>query len=243
MAKGSRSARIALVAGVAAALLSLLGPAAAYLRLAPPLTGFLLLAVGLVIGSLLTLLVAAIAIFRSRGGAPTDRKRARIALALGALLLVLLVVLVLPGRGVPPIHDLTTNPEDPPRFVELSADRPYPDGGAQVPQLQREAYPDLAPLRLAVSPEAAIEAAAETATDLGWTVVAQRHDDSVRELEAWTESRLFRFVDDVVVRIRATESGSIVDVRSMSRVGQSDLGANARRIRTFCAGLEERLSQ
>jgi uncharacterized protein (DUF1499 family) len=104
-----------------------------------------------------------------------------------------------------------------------------------VPQVQA-AYPDLAPIRVPVDPARALALAEETARGLGWEVV--RSDPAAGTLLARQTTRIFRFVDDVVVRVRPAEGfGSIVDVRSKSRDGRGDLGANAARIRAFAEKL------
>jgi uncharacterized protein (DUF1499 family) len=101
---------------------------------------------------------------------------------------------------------------------------------------QRAAYPDLATIRLAAPPAEAFAQAQRAAESLGWDVVAA--DPARGVLEAQQVSRLFRFVDDVVVRVRPADGGSLVDVRSKSRDGQGDLGVNAARIRAFAAALD-----
>ena len=100
-----------------------------------------------------------------------------------------------------------------------------------VPQLQRQHYPDIQPLRLALAPAAALQAAQRTAQRLGWQIDALVPADG--RLEATDTSAFFGFKDDVVVRVRASDAGSRIDVRSKSRVGLSDVGANARRVRAF----------
>jgi uncharacterized protein (DUF1499 family) len=97
--------------------------------------------------------------------------------------------------------------------------------------MQREAYPDLQTIGLDLPPAEALARSRQVAEELGWEVVEV--DEAEGRLEATFTSRLFRFVDDIVVRIRPSPGGSMVDLRSTSRVGESDLGANAARIRTF----------
>jgi uncharacterized protein (DUF1499 family) len=145
------------------------------------------------------------------------------------------------GAGrVPPIHDITTDPDDPPRFVAVlplrrdapnSADYAGPALAAQ----QRAGYPELAPARFAAPPAVVLERATEVALGLGWEIVATAPAEG--RLEATDRTRWFGFRDDVVVRVRPDGSGSRVDVRSVSRVGRSDLGTNARRIQAFLAAL------
>jgi uncharacterized protein (DUF1499 family) len=149
------------------------------------------------------------------------------------------------ARSVPPIHDVTTDPDDPPAFeamLALRADAPNPAsyGGPDVAAQQREAYPDLAAVDYPIAPEAAFEAALAVAQDMGWDVVAA--DQAAGRIEASDRTFWFGFVDDVVIRVRPTDAGSRVDVRSVSRVGVSDVGKNAARIRAYRAELDDRIS-
>lgn len=145
------------------------------------------------------------------------------------------------GR-VPPIHDITTDTERPPAFVALrdrrpGARNPVEYGGPEVAAQQRAGYPDLAPLTLPVPPPAALARAERVARDFGWAVAAV--DAASGRLEATDRTRWFGFYDDVVVRVTPAPGGSRVDVRSLSRVGGSDVGTNAARIRRFLAALAE----
>jgi uncharacterized protein (DUF1499 family) len=151
---------------------------------------------------------------------------------------------LLSGRGLPSIHDITTDPQDPPRFVAVLARRtgrvsPPEYDGPDVADQQRRAYPEVVPVYLEVAAERAIDEASTVAGELGWDVVAVDRTRGV--LEAIDTTFWFRFKDDIVVRVRAVgPSRSRVDVRSKSRVGRGDLGANARRIRAFTAALRAR---
>ena len=144
------------------------------------------------------------------------------------------------ARAVPPIHDITTDMEHPPEFVALHDRRPgalnpVEYGGPEVAAQQRAGYPELAPATLSMPPAAAVGRAVSTARDLGWEVVAV--DTAAGRVEATDRTRWFGFYDDVVIRVTPAAGGSRVDVRSLSRVGGSDVGTNARRIRTFLARL------
>jgi uncharacterized protein (DUF1499 family) len=142
---------------------------------------------------------------------------------------------------VPAIHDITTDTQDPPGFVAvlpLRADAPNPAayGGPEIAAQQARAYPDVRPLALpATSPGAAFTRAAAAAREAGWAMVAV--DSAAGRIEATATTGWFGFKDDVVVRVRAEGAGSRVDVRSVSRVGRSDVGTNARRIRAFLGRL------
>jgi uncharacterized protein (DUF1499 family) len=141
------------------------------------------------------------------------------------------------AEQVPPIHDITTDVHSPPEFVAvlpLRANAPNPAtyGGEEVAQAQEKAYPDIRPLELASVPPAAAFARALAAVRAeGWDLVAA--DSSAGRIEATATTGWFGFKDDVVVRIEPQGPGSKVDVRSVSRVGGSDVGTNARRIREY----------
>lgn len=143
------------------------------------------------------------------------------------------------GR-VPPIHDISTDLDDPPRFVAaLALRRGAPNaaehGGASLAAQQRAGYPDLGPARFAAAPERVFARATDVARGLGWEIVAAVPAEG--RLEATDRTRWFGFRDDIIVRVRPDGSGSRVDVRSVSRVGRSDLGTNARRILRFLEAL------
>jgi uncharacterized protein (DUF1499 family) len=143
------------------------------------------------------------------------------------------------ATSVPAIHDLTTDAADPPRFVAVLALRQPGDNSldytARVAAEQKKGYPDLARMMLAVSPAAAFERALAAARAMGWEIVASVPAEG--RIEATDTTTLFGFKDDVVIRVAPSGSGSRVDVRSASRVGQSDIGVNAKRIRAYLAKL------
>ena len=147
------------------------------------------------------------------------------------------------AKSVPPIHDITTDPEHPPEFVSLRALRERTSNGAQyggetVAAAQRRAYPDVRPLLLSIPPDRAFSLVEATAKNQGWQIVAAVPAEG--RLEATDTTRWFRFKDDIVVRVAPALDGSRIDVRSVSRIGRSDLGTNARRIRAFLAALSPR---
>lgn len=149
------------------------------------------------------------------------------------------------ARSVPPIHDISTDTANPPEFVAIAplrADAPNPVEypGEDVAQQQREAYPDLTSFTTDVYPAILFEHAVATARNLGWEVVAAEPDAG--RIEATDTTFWFGFKDDVVIRIQSSNGGSLVDVRSKSRVGMSDVGANAARIRGFLDALEDRVN-
>jgi uncharacterized protein (DUF1499 family) len=142
---------------------------------------------------------------------------------------------------LPPIHDISTDTANPPDFVAvlpLRRDAPNPvaylsDTAAQ----QKRGYPDLAPQRLNLAPAQAFERAERTARAMGWQIVAA--EPQALRIEATDTTLFFGFKDDIVIRVRPDAQGSIVDVRSLSRIGASDVGANAKRVRRFQKKLAE----
>ena len=144
------------------------------------------------------------------------------------------------ARAAPPINDITTDTENPPAFVAiipLRAGAPVPATypGEATATAQHRAYPDIRPLELAVPPATAYARALVAAKAMGWQIAAT--DEGAGHIEATATTPWFGFRDDVVVRVTATAAGSRIDVRSVSRVGKSDLGVNATRVRTYAAML------
>jgi uncharacterized protein (DUF1499 family) len=154
-----------------------------------------------------------------------------------------------PGEGVnyPPIHDISTNRINPPEFVAIAplrADAPntlvYGASNNMTPEQlieqTDEAYPNLVTQLYSESVNEVFEKALAAVDDLGWELVAQ--DASAGRIEATDTTFWFRFKDDVVLKIDQQGSETAVDVRSVSRVGTGDVGANAIRMRKLFALLE-----
>lgn len=136
------------------------------------------------------------------------------------------------ARAFPPINDITTDTENPPRY--MTQPRPYP--GADFARQQRAAYPDLLPVLIPVPPAAAFKKAVAAAEAMGWEVVGV--DASAGTIEAVDTTKFFGFKDDIAIRVTATADGSKIDIRSKSRVGRGDVGTNAQRIRAYSERLK-----
>lgn len=149
------------------------------------------------------------------------------------------LILVGQAKKVPPIHDITTDLEDPPAFAALAEARGKSPNGVgykrEFAAQQRNAYRDIGPKVLNEPPPEAMQKAIDAARAMGWEVVAT--DTAAGRIEATATTAWFGFKDDVVIRVRPNGPGSRVDVRSASRVGRSDLGANAERIRKYLSRL------
>jgi uncharacterized protein (DUF1499 family) len=174
---------------------------------------------------------------------PRWRSRPWIALlALGLALVAALppILLLERAKSVPVIHDITTDTFDPPLFVALLEERKKAPngaayGGPTIAAQQQRGYPDIKSLVLKASPQDVMQRAIDAARKLDWEIVSS--DAPTGRIEATATTSWFGFKDDVVVRVRPESGGSRVDVRSVSRVGDSDLGANAKRIREFLSRL------
>jgi len=190
--------------------------------------------------------VSLLGLILSRGRPPKMLAAALVGIAVGA------VVVYIPWSwkqtldAHPYIHDITTDTRNPPAFVAAKAlrkegDHPVEYDGPEVAAQQREAYPDLMTLIVA-SDKNKVFAAAEQAVRAMKLEVVEANAGEGR-IEATHTSLFYGFKDDVVVRVVADGIGSRVDVRSKSRVGRSDLGQNAKRIRTFMQKLQANLNQ
>jgi uncharacterized protein (DUF1499 family) len=227
MERPSRVAAAARIAGLLGIVLFALGPLSVQLGTASAFVGFRIFGIGLLSG-LVALVLGAVGLVKTRAatGRP-GRASALTGLLLGAVPVACVVVAAAPARDLPAINDITTDTADPPAFANPA--RTYP--GEEFAQKQRAAYPDLAPIRFPSPPEAAFASSLSAARGLGWEIV--REDAGAGLIEATDTTEVFRFVDDVVIRVRPAGDGSTVDVRSKSRDGRGDLGANAARIRAF----------
>jgi uncharacterized protein (DUF1499 family) len=194
-------------------------------------------------GGLLAAAVSIVGLILSR----RQLSRARLILSISGLVIGLLVLGVLwswwhTAQNVPAIHDITTDTENPPAFVSIlplrkDAANPAEYGGPEIAAKQKTAYPDLASAMLPLPPPQAFEQALRTARDMGWTIVDSNPGEG--RIEATDMTFWFGFKDDIVIRIVPADQGSRIDVRSVSRVGRSDVGTNAKRIRKFLKKLKE----
>ena len=209
------------------------GPLLAHLGILPALGGFALFGLGGLLGISATV-VGVIGAVRGRG--------VGVGLVCGALVALVFLAVASRGGKVPRINDITTDTTNPPQFVAAGSlpanhgrDMAYP--GPSFAEQQRAGYPDLAPLTVAGSPDDVykrVEAAAHQMPT--WQVT--RSDPTAHALEGVDTTALFQFHDDFVIEVRPQNSGSVVQMRSKSRDGQGDIGANALRIKAFFAKLQ-----
>ena len=197
-------------------------------------------------------LVALVALVMARRARRPKLVLANVVALLAALgFLAYLGAKVRTARSVPPIHDISTNLDDMPGFTKLKVradnlegvpDMDKPELKAMDPEarwkaMHRTAYGDVRTIRVALSVEESIRRAEALARERGWEIALS--DPAGGRLEATETSLFFRFKDDFAVRARpAPGGGSLIDVRSISRVGQSDVGVNAARVRDFLRDLQ-----
>ena len=242
---GTLAARLAAALAIVAWLGIPLAIAGRLAGLWSPL-GALEIGFGILIVAALLALVSALAGLwfgrRAQGDRPAFR-RSMIA-GIGALL-----ILLFPGywinkaRSVPPIHDISTDTADPPRFSAVLADRAAENAvpatyDPKVAALQKAAYPDIVPLLVAKPQGETFVKALAAAKAMGWRIDAAEAETG--RIEATDITRWIGFRDDISVRVSPADGGrSRVDVRSLSRQGRSDIGANAARIRAYLRRLRQ----
>lgn len=224
-----------------AVVVAFLGLTLARYDVIPKLSGFTALLAGGLIAALA--LVSGLAALLIRRGQPlAARGRLLAALALSLAFVGFLASRPLAAGDVPAIHDITTDLADPPQFEALTLGEDNLRGVGTVEnwrQLHAAAYADLRAVEIA-RPVATVTAdAVRLAQDMGWEIA--KSDPARGHVEATASVSYIRFRDDVVLRITPSADGtaSKVDMRSVSRVGISDLGVNAKRIRAFLKALSE----
>lgn len=224
-----------------AVLMAAAGVALARFNMVAKLTGFYVFLGGGAIAAIAAVL--GLAVLWPRKAMPIQR-RGWMLFAVGISLVYtgLLVTRVIAAAGTPFIHDVTTDLASPPQFTVLPL---RPDNLAGVGTVQNwkrvhaKAYGEVLPVTVALSVPEATSAALRLARQAGWTIVSS--DVRRGQIEATASVSCFRFYDDVIIRITpgADTGQSIVDMRSVSRVGVWDMGVNARRIREFLRGLAQ----
>jgi len=233
----SRLGRISTWLGRLAVLTALLGPALAHFEIVAPVVGFGTFAVGL----LFAVLCLALGLLALALGPAASRPATGGGIIPGVIVILAVFVAAGAGQNAPRINDITTDTANPPAFVTAQTlpdnagrDMSYP--GAEFAAQQQAGYPDLDAKPLAVPPDEAFKQVAAAARTIdGWSIT--REDAAARAVEGYDTSRLFRFKDDFVIEVRPLNGQSLVQMRSKSRDGRGDMGANATRIRAFFARL------
>lgn len=237
-------------AGIGLALFALIAPLGVWTGFWDFRLGFTILRVAqpLVLWIIVFCVISALAVFMVGRSRNLHGQGKMLGITLSSALLAMIAWYIpnsyLPGDGVsiPAIHDITTDLDNPPEFVAVmplrgadSNTTDYGNWGEMTPErqasLQREAYPDIVTQTFDDPANVVFDRALAAARDQGWEIVAAEPAEG--RIEATATTFWFRFKDDVVIRIRETEGTTYLDARSTSRVGVSDVGKNAARLRAF----------
>ncbi len=205
-------------------------------------TGFLLLAAATVLAAIGLVTGIAGIIAAHRRNLRDDRQAVYLGTIVSLLILGLMGQQFYAASSVPPIHNISTDVADPPQFDAVVALRgenanPLEYNADEIAAAQLEAYPWVETLESDLAPDAALSRAVDVLEGMGLEIVDI--DAQAGRVEATDTTRWFGFKDDVVVRVRPGPEGSVVDMRSVSRVGVSDLGKNAQRIGEFLEAFRE----
>lgn len=217
--------------GIAVLIVALLG---ARMGLSPMIAmlGITLAVLCFVIGAI----AAITGLIRSGGGAGGRSVPLTWVSALLGVAALVNTGMTMSGAGGAPIHDISTDLDNPPAFVAVAdlrteGENPAEYTGGDTADLQRAAYPDLATIVLLEPQSFVYQQALGLVKDMDWEIVAENSETGV--IEATATTPFVGFKDDVVIRIRTENAETLVDIRSKSRIGRGDMGVNADRVRAF----------
>lgn len=242
MAQGkwtTRSSRWSRTLAIAGLVIAAVGLVLARYDVIPKLSGFS----AMLAGGALAIVAAALGIIGlvlNLRRPTSSRKAAIVGLVLSLPFALFLLTRPMSANGAPPIHDITTDLANPPAFAQIAL-RPDNLTGVDTVEnwraIHAKAYSDLKPIKIPRPAAVTFAAAKALVTERGWKIAAA--DPAKGTIEATATVSFIRFNDDVAIRVMPIDGGttSLVDMRSVSRVGVGDLGVNAKRIRSFLADL------
>jgi uncharacterized protein (DUF1499 family) len=208
------------------------------------------LAIVSAVGLLIAVIIAVVSLVRIWFGGQSGATQDFAALALGLVGLALPAFFLWKVVTLPPLTDVQTSPADPLPFTVLSPLRPadanpLTNPTAEEAAMQAAAYPDLGPMFLERSAPEGFAIVSEAISRLGWNVVVNEApgESGVGHIEATVKTMIMGFTDDVVVRVKGDDTYTLIDVRSASRYGMHDFGANADRIRKLYAEVNTTLEK
>ena len=233
---------ITLFAGVLALLLLLASGPLYQAQILGLMNAFLAMRVALIVGAVAIVLALIQVVFMRK---TISWPVTGIAVLCAAVAIFMPLSMMNKVKSVPPIHDVTTDLVNPPKFVAIlalraDASNPAAYQGEDIASQQRTAYPELQTQTYQQTTEQVFDAALTTVKDMGLKVVTS--DKTLGLIEAYDTTTWFGFVDDVVIRIQSTEQMTMLDARSKSRVGMSDLGKNAERLNALIAGVAQNIN-
>jgi uncharacterized protein (DUF1499 family) len=233
---------LTLIAGVLALLLLLLSGPLYQAEILGLMNAFFAMRIALIVGAVAIVLALVQVIFMRKN---ISWPMTGIAVLCASVAILMPLSMMNKAKSVPPIHDITTDLVNPPKFVAilaLRADAPNPAAyqGEEIASQQREAYPELQTQKYQQTAEQVFDSALAAVKDMGLEVVSS--DKTTGLIEAYDTTTWFGFVDDVVIRIQSAEQMTMLDARSKSRVGMSDIGKNAQRLNALIAGIAKNLN-
>jgi len=233
---------LTLIAGILALLLLLVSGPLYQAEILGLMNAFLAMRIALIVGAVAIILALIQVIFMRK---TISWPVTGVAVLCAAVAIFMPLSMMNKAKSVPPIHDITTDLVNPPKFVAilvLRADAPNPAKyqGEEVASQQREAYPELETQKYLQTTEQVFDAALAAVQNMGLDVVSS--DKTLGLIEAYDTTTFFGFVDDVVIRIQSDGQMTMLDARSKSRVGISDIGKNAERLNALIAGVAKNLN-
>jgi uncharacterized protein (DUF1499 family) len=233
---------LTLIAGILALLLLLVSGPLYQAEILGLMNAFLAMRIALIVGAVAIILALIQVIFMRK---TISWPVTGIAVLCAAVAIFMPLSMMNKAKSVPPIHDITTDLVNPPKFVAilpLRADAPNPAEyqGEEVASQQREAYPELQTQKYQQTAEQVFDAALAAVRSMGLEVVSS--DKTLGLIEAYDTTTFFGFVDDVVIRIQSDGQMTMLDARSKSRVGMSDIGKNAERLNALIADVAKNIN-
>lgn len=203
-----------------------------------------------VVGMAIAVIIAVVSLVRIWFGGQTGAAHDFAAIAIALIGLALPGYFLVKAVELPQLTDVQTSPADPLHLTILAEERPPDanpvlDPGPEQVKLQAEAYPDIGPMFLERSAAEVFTLVTEAISRLGWNVVLNETpgESGVGRIEATDQTMIMAFTDDIVVRVKGDDASTLIDMRSVSRFGQHDFGANADRIRAFYAEVNTALEK
>lgn len=192
------------------------------------------------VGLATAVIIALVSLVRIWFGGQSGAGQDFAAIILGGIGLALPVMFLSKAMFLPPLTDIQTTPADALHFTVLGNERPadakpWANPDAEQAKMQAEAYGDIGPMLLERSAPEVYAMVNEAVSRLGWTVVLSETPggSGIGRIEATDQTMIMGFTDDVVIRVKGDDAHALVDVRSASRYGRHDFGANADRIRAL----------
>jgi uncharacterized protein (DUF1499 family) len=233
---------LTLIAGILALLLLLVSGPLYQAEILGLMNAFLAMRIALIVGAVTIVLALIQVVFMRK---TISWPVTGIAVLCAAVAIFMPLSMMNKAKSVPPIHDITTDLVNPPKFVAIlalraNASNPAAYQGEEIASQQREAYPELQTQKYSQTTEQVFDAALAAVKHMGLDVVTA--DKTLGLIEAYDTTTWFGFVDDVVIRIQSAEQTTMLDARSKSRVGMSDIGKNAERLKNLIAGVAKNLN-